>query len=99
MSLPIDDDSWVRENPVYCPVPWCKAHKLRTARCGDADGDYDGIHVGRVRAVQAFMRSHQRRVSLYKEIGVGNPERAAWSDRVMQDAIDAGLTPGRKGRR
>jgi len=99
MSLDVDDDTWVRQNPVYCPVPWCNAHKLRSSRCGDKDGDYEGIHVARIKAVPRSARTTERRVAAYRAAGVRDPELAVSLQRVLQDAIDAGVARGRKGRR
>lgn len=48
LDMTVHEDSWVKEHPVYCPVQWCRAHKLRSVRCGDRDGDYVGIHVARM---------------------------------------------------
>ncbi len=95
----IDEDRWVKENPVYCPVPWCNAHKMRRFRCGDAEGDFVGIHVARMAYVGRFTAIEKRRAKDFREGGVTNPELSAGMVRMLQDWVDVGLLPGRKGRR
>jgi hypothetical protein len=95
----IDDVGWVKENPVYCPIPWCAAHKLRTARCGDADGDYWGLHVARIEYVKTAAANDKRLVRFFEKLGSRDPAFDAAIHRTIQDSIDMGLTQGRRGRR
>ena len=99
LDMTIDAYSWVKEHPVYCPVPWCNAHKMRDRRCGDVDGDYIGIHVARLRYVRTWNKGIARKMQLYRELGLRNPEMIVGHDIMIQDAIDAGLLKGRRGRR
>lgn len=78
-----------REHPIYCPVPWCKAHKLRTVGCGDAQGPYEGLHVARLQYVKQWARLEQRRSKILGPL-------VAAQGRVIQDGIDMGLIPGWK---
>lgn len=99
--MDVSAQSWIREpgHHVYCPVPWCRANTLRTARCGDVDGDYEGIHVARIKYAPKFQKLEQRRLDFYKSLGFENPELTASLIRINQDSIDMGFVKGRKGRR
>lgn len=99
MSLNMSDDQWVKDNPVYCPVRWCSAYKQRFSRCGDEDGNYEGIHVARVKYVSRFALNYSRRVKQLRDLGMKEPERMVAHERIRQDAVDAGLAPGKRGRR
>jgi len=93
MDLPGDEEDWVQEHPVYCPVPWCSAHALRHARCGDTDGPYEGIHIGRIRRVRTAARRTQRRLVAWQAAGL-SVEDAILVEGVtvmLQDAEDRGL--------
>lgn len=88
----VDNDHWVRDHPIYCPVPWCSANKLRTALCGDQDGPYEWIHAARVAYLPRAQRERARLVEKYG--------KSAWLVVTRQDSIDMGFMPkGRKGRR
>lgn len=78
------ESHWVKDHPVYCPIPWCTANKLRHSVCGDVDGDYIGIHVARIKRAAHVPPP---------------PELAITLGRVRQDGIDMGLLKGRRGRR
>lgn len=99
LDLTVHEDSWVLDHPIYCPIPWCSANKLRTARCGDKDGEYEGIHVARIAYIAQSARSDRRRIAFYRKLGVSNPELAAGMARALQDSIDLGMMKGRRGRR
>ena len=98
----IDDHAFVTDTPVYCPVPWCNAHNLRFAACGDADGDYDGIHVARVRYVPRAAELVEQQLRSIEEGGQSR-ESAELTLSLLclhQDSIDMGSIPkGRRGRR
>ncbi len=95
----VDEQDWIRANPVYCPVPWCSAHVLRTARCGDMDGPYLGIHAARLDAVDAASRRTRADLHVLRQLGVQDAETSLALARWVQDSVDHGLLPGRKGRR
>ena len=99
LNMTVDEHSWLREHAVYCPIPWCHAHKLRHVRCGDADGDYEGIHVGRIRAVNRDAKQAAREINALVEMGCEDPGLSLGILRMMQDAIDQGTLKGRRGRR
>lgn len=97
--MEVDDQGWVKEHPVYCPVPWCAAHNLRFARCGDQDGDYEGIHVARIKYALGMRCREQRRVAALKRNGIEDPDVLLGLLRLNQDAIDMGMAPGNPGKR
>jgi hypothetical protein len=100
LDMTVDDESWPNEHPVYCPVPWCAAHDLRGARCGDKDGDYVGIHVARIEYAKGEARRVERALQRRRDAGVADPELALAISRMLQDSIDMGTVKlGRKGRR
>jgi len=99
MDLDTDEDGWVKDHPVYCPVTWCNAHKVRTLRCGDSDGDYEGIHIARIKYVKRFNAAHGRRVEELRAMGLEKPELLAGFERLRQDSVDFGFLPGIKGKR
>lgn len=96
----VDEMSWIVEHPVYCPVSWCTAHNLRRARCGDKDGDYEGIHVARIEYAKGEAKRVERAFKARRDAGISDPEFSLAFARTIQDGIDTGLlTFGRKGRR
>ncbi len=102
LDLDIDERDWVKANPVYCPVPWCTAHDLRHARCGDADGDYEGIHFARIAYVPKAVVLVERHIASLMNDGQTR-EKAELTYVLLlnfQDSVDSGLVPkGRRGRR
>lgn len=94
----MDEEAWIREHPVYCTIPYCRAHKLRFDRCGDKDGPYEGIHVGRIRSVKRNQKRMERRLTMYEEMGYSKEqaERAVWLSMFFQQAIDTGAMTGKK---
>ena len=100
LDMDVDDQGWPLEHPVYCPVPWCTAHTLRRARCGDDAGNYVGIHVARIEYAKSEPARVRRQVRSLEEMGMQQPELTYGLLRLHQDAVDTGLLPaGRKGRR
>lgn len=95
----VDEAGWIREHPVYCPVPWCSAHDLRRARCGDGDGPYEGLHVARIEYARGEAARDARQIGALRKLGVGDPELMYGFARMGQEAVDLGLVPGRRGRR
>jgi hypothetical protein len=96
LDMSVSARTWTRDHPIYCPVPWCNAHKLRVSLCGDADGEYEGIHVARIRYVARWAKLEAKRAKAYADLGC---DHLTWRTRVQQDSIDMGLERGRKGRR
>lgn len=99
LDMTVDESTWIRENPIYCPVPWCSAHKLRNVRCGDVDGDYEGIHVARILALPREGQRTAKEVEALREMGLEHPELALGILRMTQDAVDQGMLKGHRGRR
>lgn len=100
LDMTVDEQSWLLEHPIYCPVPWCNAHNLRGVRCGDWAGDYEGIHVARIRAVPREARRVAQEVEILRRCGHADPELTLGLLRMQQDAVDSGSAKGgRKGRR
>lgn len=99
LDMDLDDQGWVKTHPVYCPVPWCSAHNLRYARCGDKDGEYDGIHKARIAYAAKAGERQKRAVARFRRIGVEDPEGAVSIGRMMQDSVDMGFMAGTPGRR
>lgn len=96
----LDEHSWLQDHPVYCPIPHCNAHNNRFARCGDADGDYVGIHKARLRYAKGEKKRVTASLHRLKQIGIENPGEILGLRKVIQDAIDCGfISTGKKGRR
>lgn len=99
LETDIDRHEWLKNHPVYCPVSYCAAYRMRYAECGDKDGSYDGLHQARISYAKRFVQIEKERVAFLSKLGMKNPEFAAGMERARQDSIDMGLSPGRRGRR
>lgn len=105
LNMDVDEDGWLEEHAVYCPISWCTAHKLRRARCGDKDGDYVGIHVARLEYAKKEGKRMEQALRRRTEVLGLAPELAEFSlsmDLLTQQAVDTGLVKIkgiRKGRR
>lgn len=100
LDFDVDDLGFVRDTPVYCPVPWCTAHENRFSPCGDEAGAYGAVHVGRLAEVGRAARREAREVERLRELGVADPEMTVGILRGLQDAVDLGFRPkGKRGRR
>lgn len=90
------DEEEIASRGVACPVDWCEAHAFRHARCGDADGPFEGIHRGRIdaeRTVAATWTRHVKRTATE-----GLPLAAGFS-RLFDDMANAGEIPSVVGPR
>ena len=99
LDMGLDPNGWVEDHRVYCPVSWCSAHNLRDALCGDADGPYEGIHEGRIREVARTQRREAAALAYLTREGFDDPGLTMAFHRLVQDAVDQGTLPGKKGRR
>lgn len=99
LDMDVDEQIWIKEHQVYCPVPWCAAHNLRGARCGDVDGDYEGLHKARIKYAEGEAARVKAELNRLKRFGTEDPEQVLCMLHLMQSSVDLGLTPGRKGRR
>lgn len=100
LDMTVDEESWIKEHPVYCPAPWCNANKLRRARCGDVGGEYEGIHKCRIAYAASEAARVRKQLASLRRMGTREPENMLGMLRLMQDAVDTGLLPtGRRGRR
>ena len=97
LDMTVDEESWIKEHPVYCPVPWCSAHDLRHARCGDKDGDYEGLHVARIEYAQGEGKRVKQQLSSLRRMGVADPEMSLALAHMLQQSIDLGLVPMKPG--
>lgn len=99
LDMTVDEESWIKEHPVYCPVPWCSAHALRRARCGDVDGNYEGLHIARIEYARGEAARVKQQLRSIQKMGVKDPETMFGLLRIVQDAVDTGLVPLQKGMR
>lgn len=100
LDMTVDEETWIEEHQVYCPVPWCCARTLRRSRCGDVNGPYEGLHVARIEYAKGEAKRVQRQLASLRKMGVKDPEMSLGFARLMQDGVDTGLLlHGRKGRR
>lgn len=97
LDMTVDEESWIKEHPVYCPVSWCSAHNLRHARCGDVDGPYEGLHVARIQYARGESQRVKRQIANIRKMGVSNPELSFGMSQLFQEALDTGLVPLQKG--
>lgn len=90
------DDEGFAARGIACPVDWCSAHAFRFARCGDADGPFEGVHRGRLdaeRTVAATWARQMRRTATE-----GLPLAAGFS-RLFEDMPNHGEIPSVVGPR
>lgn len=91
----IDDEEFASRG-VLCPVDWCEAHAHRHARCGDADGPFEGIHRGRLNGERVVAATTARKVK--RTATEGLPLSAGFS-MLFDDMANRGELPGVVGPR
>lgn len=101
-ELDFDVDHYaLKQDRVRCPIHWCEAHRHPGEPCGDADGPFDGAHVGRVRAGRRQEATEKRRAVRLAEASGCAIEELAGVRYVLQcheAAVESGLVLGEETR-
>lgn len=95
LVMGLDEDA-VAARGVACPVDWCEAYAFRFARCGDADGPFEGVHQGRLNAERVVVATEARR---RRATQTENLPLAAGFSQLLRDLENQGDIPGVEGPR
>ena len=88
------DDLPLLKAGVPCPVTWCTAHVLRSAACGDPEGPFVGVHVGRVNRYRNGRWATTTQRTLEKMLEAPVSPEMVMAVVAIEDGLNCGLVVG-----